>query len=254
MDVVVAADTRDKRQRFTPQELETVYMGGLSDDELTQVETLAKNVFNVPEVKADPSARAITLRAPASSLIRLQRHHARPAGRPQPGAARRAPDSGGAHQHPQHRCPVAADHDGIQRVRRRAVDPERESESRAADYLLGTGFAQRPAGDSCHSDRLRPGFELAALERICFVWRRAYGVGDGAGHGHIQPQPEHFGLARAGPDSASPGGRRGGRTQAWREVSHPDLFLLEPVGQRREYSGIDGRRNLQQPSVRCCPR
>jgi type II secretory pathway component GspD/PulD (secretin) len=67
--VVVAADTRDKRQRFTPQELETVYMGGLSDDDLTQVETLAKNVFNVPEVKADPSAHAITLRAPASSLI-----------------------------------------------------------------------------------------------------------------------------------------------------------------------------------------
>ena len=67
-DVVVAADTRDKRQRFTPEELETVYMGGLSDDELTQVETLAKNVFDVPEVKADPSARSVTLRAPASSL------------------------------------------------------------------------------------------------------------------------------------------------------------------------------------------
>jgi type II secretory pathway component GspD/PulD (secretin) len=43
-------------------------MGGLSDDDLTQVETLAKNVFNVAEVKADPSAHAITLRAPASSL------------------------------------------------------------------------------------------------------------------------------------------------------------------------------------------
>src|SRR5208283_612480 len=66
--VVVAADTRDKRQRFTPQELETVYMGGLSDDDLTQVETLAKNVFNVQQVKTDPSARTITLRASASSL------------------------------------------------------------------------------------------------------------------------------------------------------------------------------------------
>ncbi len=66
--VVVAADTRERRQRFTPQELETVYMGGLSDDDLTQVEALAKNVFNVPEVKADPSAHTITLRAPASSL------------------------------------------------------------------------------------------------------------------------------------------------------------------------------------------
>ena len=29
-------------------------MAGLSDDDLTQVETLAKNVFNVPEAKADP--------------------------------------------------------------------------------------------------------------------------------------------------------------------------------------------------------
>ena len=67
--MVVAADTRDKRQRFTPQELETVYLGGLSDEDLTQVETLAKNVFNVQQVKADPSAHAITLRAPASSLI-----------------------------------------------------------------------------------------------------------------------------------------------------------------------------------------
>ena len=66
--VVVAADTRDNRQRFTPQELETVYLGGLSDDDLTQVETLAKNVFNVQQAKADPSARTVTLRAPASSL------------------------------------------------------------------------------------------------------------------------------------------------------------------------------------------
>src|SRR5208283_5635399 len=66
--VVVAADTHEKRQRFTPQELETVYMGGLSGDDLTQVETLAKNVFDVQQVKADPSAHTITLRAPASSL------------------------------------------------------------------------------------------------------------------------------------------------------------------------------------------
>lgn len=66
--VVVAADTRDNRQRFTPQELETLYMGGVSDDDLTQVETLAKNVFDAKQVKADPSAHTVTLRAPPSSL------------------------------------------------------------------------------------------------------------------------------------------------------------------------------------------
>ena len=66
--VVAAADTRDNRLRFTPEELETVYLGGLSDEDLTQVETLAKNVFNVQQAKADPSAHTVTLRAPASSL------------------------------------------------------------------------------------------------------------------------------------------------------------------------------------------
>ena len=66
--VVVAADTSDNRKRFTPQELETVYLSGLSNEELTLVETLAKNVFNVQQVKADASAQTITLRAPPSSL------------------------------------------------------------------------------------------------------------------------------------------------------------------------------------------
>ena len=66
--VVVAADTHENRLRFTPQELETVYMGGVSDDDLTEVETLAKNVFDAQQVKADPSAHTVTLRAPPSSL------------------------------------------------------------------------------------------------------------------------------------------------------------------------------------------
>ncbi len=66
--VVVAADTHENRLRFTPQELETVYMGGVSDDDLTEVETLAKNVFDAQQVKADPSAHTVTLRAPPSTL------------------------------------------------------------------------------------------------------------------------------------------------------------------------------------------
>ena len=66
--VLVASDTRENRQRFMPQELETVYLGGMSDEELTEVGALAGSVFNVKQVRVDLSARAITLRAPANSL------------------------------------------------------------------------------------------------------------------------------------------------------------------------------------------
>ena len=38
--VVVAADTVDNRQRFTPQQMETVYLAGLSDDEMNEVQSI----------------------------------------------------------------------------------------------------------------------------------------------------------------------------------------------------------------------
>ena len=65
---LVARDNRDSRQKYTRQDLETIYLAGISDDDMKDVETLAKNVFNVTQQSADPSARTITLRAPASTL------------------------------------------------------------------------------------------------------------------------------------------------------------------------------------------
>jgi Flp pilus assembly secretin CpaC/tetratricopeptide (TPR) repeat protein len=66
--VVVAGDTRENRQRFTRLEMETVYLSGLSDTELTEIETVAKNVFGIQKAKANPTSHTLTLRGPSSTL------------------------------------------------------------------------------------------------------------------------------------------------------------------------------------------
>jgi Flp pilus assembly secretin CpaC len=66
--VLVARDTRDIRQQYVPQQLETVYMPGLTAAELTEVGKLAKDVFDAPLTATDATAGTITLRAPAGAL------------------------------------------------------------------------------------------------------------------------------------------------------------------------------------------
>jgi general secretion pathway protein D len=66
--VLVARDTPENRRNFTRQELETVYLSGLTSQELTDVGNLARNVFNVAQMAADPSASTLTLRAPEANL------------------------------------------------------------------------------------------------------------------------------------------------------------------------------------------
>ncbi|MDE3148117.1 MAG: hypothetical protein KGL37_01500 [Acidobacteriota bacterium] len=66
--VLVARDTPSNRQKFMRQELETVYLSGLSQTELTEVTNLAKNVFDVRSAVPDPSASTLTLRAPGTTL------------------------------------------------------------------------------------------------------------------------------------------------------------------------------------------
>ena len=65
---LVAGNTRENRQRFTPLEIETVYFSGLSDTELTDVVNLAKNVFNAQQAVAEPTSSTITIRAPHRTL------------------------------------------------------------------------------------------------------------------------------------------------------------------------------------------
>ena len=71
--VLVARNTRENRLQYARQELETVYISGLSPTELTEVGTLAKNVFDVQQATVDPSAGTITLRAPQKTLNAFNR-------------------------------------------------------------------------------------------------------------------------------------------------------------------------------------
>jgi Flp pilus assembly secretin CpaC/tetratricopeptide (TPR) repeat protein len=65
---LVASDTRENRQQFERQEMETVYLPGLTAAELTEAATLAKSVFNAQQAVAEPTAGTITLRAPGQGL------------------------------------------------------------------------------------------------------------------------------------------------------------------------------------------
>jgi general secretion pathway protein D len=66
--VLVARDTRTLREQYTRQEMETVYLPGLTDTELTDVENLAKNVFGAQQSVKDSVANTLTLRAPPNTL------------------------------------------------------------------------------------------------------------------------------------------------------------------------------------------
>jgi Flp pilus assembly secretin CpaC/tetratricopeptide (TPR) repeat protein len=66
--VLVARDSRENRQQFTPMEYETVYLPGLSATELTDVINLAKNVFNVQQAVAEPTSGTITIRASQKTM------------------------------------------------------------------------------------------------------------------------------------------------------------------------------------------
>ena len=65
---LVAHDTRENRTQFLRQDLETVYLSGLTPTELTEVGTLAKNVFDPQQAVVEPTAGTITIRAPERTL------------------------------------------------------------------------------------------------------------------------------------------------------------------------------------------
>ena len=66
--VLVAKDTRDNRTQYMRQDLETIYLSGLSDADMTEVVNLAKNVFQIQHAVKDSTAGTITLRERESTL------------------------------------------------------------------------------------------------------------------------------------------------------------------------------------------
>ncbi len=71
--VVVATDTRENRTQFQRLEMETVYLGGMNEKELTEVNQIAKNVFDAPQVTTQPSMGTLTVRAPAKTMAALNK-------------------------------------------------------------------------------------------------------------------------------------------------------------------------------------
>jgi Flp pilus assembly secretin CpaC len=69
--VLVASDTRENRDRLMRQETETIYLAGLSGDEMNEAQSVAKNVFAAQEVHLSPSEHTMTVRAPASTVDAL---------------------------------------------------------------------------------------------------------------------------------------------------------------------------------------
>ncbi len=57
--VVVASDTRENRTQFQRTEMETIYLPGLTDKELTDVSNVAKQVFDAQQTSVQPTRAAL---------------------------------------------------------------------------------------------------------------------------------------------------------------------------------------------------
>jgi general secretion pathway protein D len=68
---LIAADSPTNRNQFLRQDLETIYLTGLSDDELNDVLSVTKSIFLVQQATLSMDERAITLRAPQHTLEAL---------------------------------------------------------------------------------------------------------------------------------------------------------------------------------------
>jgi type II secretory pathway component GspD/PulD (secretin) len=68
---LVAKDSKDNRTKFERNAMETVYLPGLSTADLTDVVTVAKNVFSVSSATATPGQSAVIVRAPVEDLTAL---------------------------------------------------------------------------------------------------------------------------------------------------------------------------------------
>lgn len=71
--VLVAKDTRTNRQEYERLMLETVYLPGLTSQELTDISNLARNVLEITQVVADPAQSTMTVRGPETKLALFNR-------------------------------------------------------------------------------------------------------------------------------------------------------------------------------------
>jgi len=258
--VLVARDSNENRQKYQRLELETVYLPGLSSTELTDVNNLAKNVFDAQQAIADPTSGTITLRAPEKTLnafnatmrelldgqsqvlldvrvIQLAHTNSRNTGA-------QLPQSMGVFN-------VAAEAESVFKANQSTIQQIISSGLASPTDFMAI-LAILVASGSVSNSPLASGFatfggSLTNCTNGVFLQRRSDNIWIVTGHDHGQPESELLRFARAGSDSVAAGRRRGHNPALRHALSHPDFFFFEPGGQRIQHRWSDRRGQLQQP-------
>lgn len=71
--VLVAKDTKENRDKYQRQLLETVYLPGLTATEMSDMGNLARNIFDAQQATVQPGRGTLTVRAPQARLAALNR-------------------------------------------------------------------------------------------------------------------------------------------------------------------------------------
>jgi type II secretory pathway component GspD/PulD (secretin) len=66
--VLIAKDTPDNRQKFDRQLQESIYIPGMTNEQMDELGNVVKNVFDVKQVNIDKSAGTLVIRAPQETL------------------------------------------------------------------------------------------------------------------------------------------------------------------------------------------
>jgi general secretion pathway protein D len=69
--VLIAKDTPENRQRFERQLQETIYIPGMTNEQMDELGTLAKNIFDIKQISVDKGSDTLIIRAPQETLTYL---------------------------------------------------------------------------------------------------------------------------------------------------------------------------------------
>ncbi|MHB1958101.1 MAG: hypothetical protein ACYCO5_03615 [Acidobacteriaceae bacterium] len=76
LHVIVAADTKENRNKYERQVMETIYFPGLNAKELADMGKIARNIFGAQHDIVQANQGTMTLRVPASELLALNQTYA----------------------------------------------------------------------------------------------------------------------------------------------------------------------------------
>ena len=73
---IIAKDTQDNRDRLLPQVEETLYLPGQTQEQMTELATLARNVFDIKNITASATAGTLLIKADEPTLKVLNAQYA----------------------------------------------------------------------------------------------------------------------------------------------------------------------------------